>query len=70
MATLLEQLISAIEKSEKTRYRIALESGVAASQLSRLVNGEMGMSVKNVELVAECLGLEIVLRPMRKRKGG
>jgi len=51
-----------------SRYRISKESGVAASQLSRLVNGERGLSIEAMERVAEVLGFEIVLR--RKRSGG
>lgn len=69
MAYLLDQLIDAIESSGQTRYQIARGSGVAQSQLSRLVHGENEMSISNIERVAESLGLEIVLRPKRSRKG-
>ena len=67
MAPLLEEIKRAVESSGKTRYRIAKESGVSASLLSRLMNGQRGLSVETVELLAAHLGLEIVVRK-RKRK--
>jgi transcriptional regulator with XRE-family HTH domain len=69
MQPLLDQLVRAIEESGQTRYQIAKGSGVAQSQLSRLVHGENEMSVSNIERIAEYLGLEITLRPKRARKG-
>jgi transcriptional regulator with XRE-family HTH domain len=68
MATLLATITKAIEKSGQTRYQIAKGSGVAQSQLSRLVNGEQGMSVANIERVANYLGLEIVVRPKSRKR--
>ena len=65
---LLKRIIEAMEAGGQTRYRIAQGSGVAQSQLSRLVRGEGGMSVANIERIAEYLGLEVVLRPKRKTR--
>ncbi|QDV05619.1 helix-turn-helix protein [Planctomycetes bacterium Poly30] len=62
MTSILEALIDEIQASSLTRYRIAQESGVAPSQLSRLVNGQSGMSIGSIEAIAEVLGLELVLR--------
>jgi transcriptional regulator with XRE-family HTH domain len=70
MGTLLDQMRRAIEASGQSRYQIAQGSGVAQSQLSRLVSGGQGMSVRNLERVAEYLGLEIVVRPKRQRRKG
>lgn len=67
MAELLEVIRTAIRTSGQTRYRIAKATGVAQSQLSRLMSGEAGLSVQNVERLAEYLGLEIVIRPKRGR---
>jgi len=69
MAKLVDAIRRAILASDKTRYRIAKESGVTAGQLSRLVHGERGLSADSVERLADCLGLEIVIRPRRTRKG-
>jgi transcriptional regulator with XRE-family HTH domain len=68
MAGLMSTIRKAIEASGHTRYRIAKETGIAASQLSRLVNGETGLSVESIEKLADYLGLEIVVRPKRRRK--
>ena len=69
MSALLEAMRKAIEASGKSRYRISLDSGVSQAQLSRFVNGERGMSAENLERLAKSLGLEIVVRPRRRRKG-
>ena len=69
MGRILEKIREAIEASGKTRYRIARDSSVAQSQLSRLMSGERGLSIESLERVAECLGLEIMIRPKRERKG-
>ena len=68
MVPLLQQLIEAIEASGQSRYQIAMGSGVAQSQLSRLVHGESQARVENVERIAEYLGYEVVLRRTRRRK--
>ena len=68
VSPLLKQIVVAIETSGQTRYQIAQGSGVAQSQLSRLVRAEGGMSVANIERIAEYLGLEVVLRPKRKTR--
>lgn len=68
MAELLDAIREAIESSGKTRYRIAKEAGIAQSQLSRLMSGETGLSVESVEKLAGHLGLEIIIRPKRRRR--
>ena len=70
MEPLLDQFIDAIEASGRTRYQIAKGSGVAQSQLSRLVHGENRMSVPNIERVTDFLGLEIIIRPKQRRRKG
>ena len=67
MRSIQDELVTAIERSGQTRYQIAVGSGVAQSQLSRLFHGESNMSTANIERVADYLGLELVLRPKRKR---
>ncbi len=69
MGSTADQLRRAIEASGKTRYRIAEEAGIAQSQLSRLMSGECGLSFETAERLANNLGLEIVIRPKRSRKG-
>ncbi len=68
MAKLLDSIRKAIETSGQTRYQIAQGSGVNQSQLSRLVNGQNGLSIESVERIAEYLKLEVVVQPQTKRK--
>ncbi len=68
MGQLLDAIRGAIEASGKTRYRIAHESGVAESALSRLMSGERGLSIDALERLAEDLELEITIRPKRRQR--
>lgn len=68
MARLVDAIRRAVEASGKTRYRIAKESGVSAGQLSRLVNGERGMTVETIERLADYLGLQITIEPKGKAR--
>lgn len=70
MAKLVDAIRRAVEESGKTRYRIAKESGVSAGQLSRLVNGERGMTVDTIERLADYLGLRISIQPKDKNTKG
>ena len=65
MANLLDTLRRAVEGSDESRYRIAHGSGVNASQLTRLVSGERGLSIETAEKLADYLGLEIIVRSKR-----
>lgn len=67
---LSEQLKDAILNAEKSRYRISQETGITQAGLSRFVNGVAGLSLESIDLIGECLDLEIVTRkPAPKRKG-
>ena len=68
MSEILSSIRQAIEASPKSRYRIAEETGISESALSRLISGERGLSVESVEKLAEYLELEIVIRPKRRKK--
>jgi transcriptional regulator with XRE-family HTH domain len=62
-----DQLRQAIDGCGLTRYAIAKATGIAESTLSRFMSGERGLPMKTLDRLAECLGLEIVLRPKRKK---
>jgi transcriptional regulator with XRE-family HTH domain len=66
---ILDQIRKAIRAGDKSRYRIAQETGIPESQLSRLMSGEKGLSIESLERLADCLGLEVTIRPKRRRKG-
>ena len=68
MAKMLDTLRKTVQKSNESRYRIAHGSGVAASQLARLVSGERGLSIESAEKLVDYLELEIIIRPKRRRR--
>jgi transcriptional regulator with XRE-family HTH domain len=67
MSKILQQIRDAIESSEKSRYRISKETGIDQGQLSKLMSGLAGVSYEALEQLAECLNLEIIIRPKRKK---
>ena len=68
MGRILDAICNAIEGSDKTRYRIAKDTGISQTQLSRLMSGERGLSIDALETLADYFGLEIVMRPKRRRR--
>lgn len=68
---LSEQLKAAILNADKSRYRISQETGITQAGLSRFVNGVAGLSLDSIDLIGECLDLEINVRTPAapKRKG-
>jgi hypothetical protein len=66
MTRLHDAIREAIEKSGKTRYRIAQETGIDESLLSKVVKGCGGLSFASLAALLEYLDLEIVLRPRRR----
>lgn len=69
MAQTLNALRAVIEQSGESLYRIAQGADIQASQLSRLMRQERGLSIEAAERVADFLGHEIVIRPKRSKKG-
>ncbi len=58
----------AIAESGKTRYRLWQETGISQAQLCEFLHGRRGMSVENLETLAEALELRIIVRPAKQRK--
>jgi transcriptional regulator with XRE-family HTH domain len=67
MGEIFEALRRAIKTSKVSRYRIGKELGIDQSVLSRFMSGEIGLTVANVERIADYLGLEISFRLKTKR---
>ena len=61
-----ERIKAAVEASGKSRYRIAKETGIAESALSRFMSGERGLSMQALDTLLEYLGLEVVPREERR----
>jgi plasmid maintenance system antidote protein VapI len=65
-------LRAAIEASEMSRYRIAVEAQIDHASMSRFMHGQTGLSLENIDRLAVVLGLEMVpkRRTGRKTKKG
>jgi transcriptional regulator with XRE-family HTH domain len=57
---LSDALRAAIRRAPVSRYKIATETGVAQSALSRFVSGERSLDLTSVDRLAAYLGLELV----------
>ena len=62
---LSDQLREIIEHGPMTRYRLAKESGVDASQLHRFLNGTGRLTTDSLDKIAAVLGLSFEV----ERKG-
>lgn len=69
MATVTDQLRRAVEGCGQTRYVIARETGIAPSVLSRFVAGGHGLRSGNIDRLCEYLGLVLMPKASKARKG-
>ena len=67
MPPIYNHVREAIAASEKSRYRIAKETGIGEPHLCRFMAGTKGLSVEALEKLADCLGLEIITRPAKRK---
>lgn len=68
---LLNDIRDVMDSSGITRYRVAQETGLSQSLLSRVMSGERALSIATAEALLDYFGYEIVVRPKSKRsKGG
>ncbi len=63
-----EQLRQAARDRKVTCYRLWRETGIPVAAIQQWWHGG-GLRCSSAEKIAAALGLEIVLRPARKRKG-
>jgi transcriptional regulator with XRE-family HTH domain len=66
---LSDQIRRAVAHCGQTRYAIAKATGVSQSTLSRFVNGERGLPMDTLDILAEYLDLRITIGKARHRKG-
>jgi transcriptional regulator with XRE-family HTH domain len=66
---LSDQLRRAIDNSGMTRYEIAKRTGIDESALAKFYNHRRGLSLKALDRLGECLGLEIIVRRKPRKKG-
>ncbi|HEX4592261.1 MAG TPA: helix-turn-helix transcriptional regulator [Gemmataceae bacterium] len=62
-----DQVRRAVDASGLSRYRISKEIGVAESTMSRFMSGQGGLSMENLDALAELIGLDIA-GPRRPKK--
>jgi transcriptional regulator with XRE-family HTH domain len=58
------KLAAAIAAQEKSRYRLAQETGISQGTLSELMSGTRALSLDNAERLAAAMGLEFRLVPI------
>ena len=68
MSQIFDAIRKAVDASDKTRYRLWKETGIDQAQLARFVSGREGLSMDNLECLADALGLEIVIRSKKTPK--
>ncbi len=68
---MLPKLTSEIKRAMlecgETRQSICRATGLDPAALSRFANGKLGLSVESIEKLADHLGLEIIVRPKRRK---
>jgi len=69
MAPIYDDIRKAIKASDKSRYAIWKETGISQGHLSEFLSGTKGLSVEALEKLARSLGLQITIRPVRRKKG-
>ncbi len=70
MGQLTTVIAAAVKASDQSPYAIAKGSGVARSQLSRMMRGHSGMNSDSIERLADYLGLRITIEPKGKTTKG
>jgi len=69
MSKVYDELRKAIRASNKTRYRLWQETGIDQGLLVRFMAGKSGLSIESIEKLIEALGLEIIIKHKKARKG-
>ena len=68
-AEVTKALQQAIRDSDLSMNEVARRAGIDPGMVCRFANSERGMTLATAAKVAKVLGLEIVIRPIRQRKG-
>lgn len=62
LPTMTDVLKSAIAESGVSRYRIAQDTGILETSLSRFMRGETSLRLDKADVLADYLGLELMKR--------
>jgi len=63
--TIIDQLISAIEKSGKSQYTLARETGISRVSIGYILRREKVPSLDSLERLAKCVGFRLTLAPRK-----
>lgn len=64
--SLQEQIADRLKQVGVSRYKLAKDTGINESQLSRFFNGKINLSFERITQIAEYLECEIKLVPMQE----
>jgi DNA-binding phage protein len=64
-----ERIQEAIRSGGMSRYAISRATGIDQGLLCRFLKGQSSLSFETADKVLDALGLEILIRPRRTRKG-
>ena len=64
-----ERIQEAIRSAAMSRYAISKATGIDQGLLCRFLKGQSSLSFETADKVLDALGLEILIRPRRTRKG-
>jgi len=67
--TLGDGIRRAVNASGLSRYRICMDTGIDQGAFSRFMHGKVGMTLAHLEAVATYLGLVVVARGPKPKKG-
>jgi len=68
---LSDQLRRFMENCKLSRYEISKRTGLDEGLLSRFAHKKSGLAMESIDLLGDCLGLELVARRRpRAKKGG
>ena len=62
--TIPDIIRNAIQKDERTAYRLAIDSGVNQAVIGRFIRGERDLNLRTADKLCQALGL--VLTPAKK----
>ena len=66
---LSDQIRREIKGCGMSRYRLSKLTGIRQETFSRFMSGERGLPMKTLDVLADFLGLDVVKRPRKGRKG-
>ena len=68
MSEIRKAIRKAIDADERSRYRLAKETGIPESTLCLFMQGKRGMTLDRLERLAKHLNLEIIIRKRKRSK--